>query len=161
MLGLDFNDNANRMIENLYDHNDWIHSLVFKVEKTSNTSNNPNPKINLTVDSFGLKWADDSHKSNWDSVLYSLPNNHVRYALCNFEYYDSPMFDHEVVKTKTVFIMWAPDTANVKDRMLISMHAKDVQRQIQKQGGIHMFIQANSIDDIEYETVLKKLTVCM
>jgi hypothetical protein len=91
--------------------------------------------------------------------VFNLPVNSVRYALCNFEYivYDSELPNIQMIRNKIVFVMWAPMEAPIKERMQITMHSLDVQKQIKQIGHIHHVIQANTIEDLNYSTIVKDI----
>jgi hypothetical protein len=141
--GLNFNSEAIACIKGAFNTKDWTQWGIFGINSKD-----------ITVQEFGIRWDQETAQGNWKQFLKSLPDNNVRYALCNFVYV-SPMDNIE--RTKVVFIMWAPDTAKAKYKMKASMHYLDVKHQIEEHGGIQLTFQANEVEDISYTTVLEKI----
>ena len=87
----------------------------------------------------------------WDLLIASLPKDATRYIIANVEYF-SPQ--DKITRTKRIFVLWAPPQASSKDKLLAAMHLKDVKQQLVKNSYVIM-IQANAIEDLKYETILK------
>ena len=104
---------------------------------------------NLTVCGIGSK--QDSPKNIWNEFCSILPNNETRYAVYNFKYV-SPQDD--ITREKKLFIMWAPENAKTKDKLIVTMHAKDVHNRLAS-GAIN--IQANELADVSYNSILKRI----
>jgi hypothetical protein len=174
--GLNFDKHALKCIHNIFNKQDWTYSSIYKIHnhiKDSETyfytddnierierMERMNTKNTLSLDMFGIKWDTDTFESTWNDFVFNLPVNSVRYALCNLEYavYDPELPDsNNIIRNKVIFIMWAPMTAPVNERMQITMHALDVQKQIKQIGGIQYSIQANTLDDLHYNTIVKDI----
>jgi len=105
---------------------------------------------NLIVSAAHTK-QQDSPKNIWDEFCSILPDNETRYAVYNFKYV-SPQDD--ITREKKLFIMWAPENATTKDKLIVTMHAKDVHNRLAP-GAIN--IQANDMIDISYNSILKRI----
>lgn len=148
IAGMNFSEHALKEIRNIYCTQKWPHWTIYHIDNDANI-------IDLSV--MGINWDDNSPQDTWAQFVRFLPNDQCRYALCNFDYTSSK----GISKSKIVFVMWAPNTANVKNRLQIAMHNRDVQKQIKEIGGITVSLQANEISDLDYDLVLKKLqSVC-
>lgn len=81
-----------------------------------------------------------------------LPHDDCRYAVFDFEYEKAP---GEGKRSKICFIIWAPDTAKVRQKMLYAS-SKDALRKALV--GIGTEIQATDASEIAYDAVLEKVT---
>merc|ERR1712224_154013 len=82
----------------------------------------------------------------------ALPKDDCRYAVYDFEY-DQP--DGGGKRSKILFVLWSPDTAKIKSKMLYTS-SKDGLRK--KLVGIGTEIQATDSSEIDFDTVLDKVT---
>ena len=80
-----------------------------------------------------------------------LPENDCRYAVYDFEYERG---QGEGVRNKICFIVWSPDTAKVKSKMLYAS-SKDAIRK--KLVGVANEIQATDSAEVSYDTVLDRV----
>jgi hypothetical protein len=170
--GLNLDQQILNCVKHTFDNKDWTYWSIWRI-------NNEIDKINkmyfytddnielidtenkLSVESFGIKWDLDTLEDTWNDFVFNLPKDSVRYALCNFEYHvnnpELPDSTSSSIRNKMVFVMWAPMSAPVKERMQITMHSLDIQKQIKQIGGIQYSIQANTIDDLHYNTIVKDI----
>lgn len=88
-----------------------------------------------------------------DFLQYSLFNK-VGYIVYNYKYM-SPV--DKIQRSKRVFIMWAPSSSTIKDRMKITMYAKDAQKILSFGFNFHVCMQANSIEDVSDVLILDKI----
>jgi len=98
----------------------------------------------IIVDQTGPKGAD------YNSFLDKLPKDDTRYAVYDFEY--------ELeggLRNKILFVVWAPDTAKLKRKMLIAS-SKDAFRK--KLVGIGAEIQATDRSEVDHSAVLEKVS---
>jgi cofilin len=84
----------------------------------------------------------------WPQLIELFPNDHVRYAVADF-HFNLP----EGPRTEMVFISWAPETASVKNRMLMAS-SKDALKNTLV--GIKHSIQACSYPDMDVKAVAEK-----
>eukprot|EP00034_Subulatomonas_tetraspora_P001589 GABW01001914.1.p1 GENE.GABW01001914.1~~GABW01001914.1.p1 ORF type:complete len:138 (-),score=59.14 GABW01001914.1:51-464(-) len=97
----------------------------------------------VVVEKVGEKDAD------YDAFTAELPKDDCRYAVFDFEY------DYEGGKRdKILFVVWAPDTAKVKSKMLYAS-TKDTVRK--KFVGIGVEVQATDASEIDHSEVLEKV----
>lgn len=90
--------------------------------------------------------------ATYADFVKSLPTDDCRYAVFDFEYTKA---EGEGVRSKICFIIWAPDTAKVRSKMLYAS-SKDALRKALV--GICTEIQATDASEISYEAVLEKVT---
>ena len=90
----------------------------------------------------------------WSNMIGYLPTNDVRFVISNFSYI-SPI--DQVERVKRVFLMWAPDSAKVKDKLKITMFSKDAQKILGMGSGFHINVQANELSDVDEENILHKI----
>lgn len=87
----------------------------------------------------------------YEKFVAALPKDDCRYAVYDFEY------EHEDggKRSKILFVLWSPDTAKIKSKMLYTS-SKDAIRK--KLVGIGTEIQATDAGEIDRQTVLEKVT---
>ncbi|KAK5997113.1 Cofilin [Cladobotryum mycophilum] len=73
-----------------------------------------------------------------------------RYAIYDL-HYDTP----EGQRTKIIFIAWSPDDAGIKAKMTYASSKDAAKRSL---NGVHVEVQANDTDDLEYKSVVTKAT---
>eukprot|EP01101_Sappina_pedata_P007249 TRINITY_DN37_c0_g1_i4.p6 TRINITY_DN37_c0_g1~~TRINITY_DN37_c0_g1_i4.p6 ORF type:complete len:138 (-),score=90.68 TRINITY_DN37_c0_g1_i4:157-570(-) len=87
--------------------------------------------------------------ATYQEFVSKLPANDCRYGIFDFEY--------EVDggrRNKILFVVWAPDSAKIKAKMLYAS-TKDAIRK--KLVGVGTEVQATDLAEIDYETVLEKV----
>ncbi|KAK7747974.1 cofilin [Cytospora paraplurivora] len=75
-----------------------------------------------------------------------------RYAVYDFEY---SLSSGEGDRNKLTFIAWSPDDAGIKAKMVYASSKDALKRAL---SGIAVEIQANDSDDIEFDSVLNKVS---
>jgi len=138
-LSDDVLETSRKMFKNKSESN-WA---IFKFEGDSN----------LVLDS-----ADDGSKEKftdcWNDFLNHLPSNEVRYGLTNFKYFNER---DNIFREKLVFIMWVPEYALGREKMMLTVYSKDVQRQLSDNLGFQIKINADEFNELSYERVLNKI----
>ncbi|RNA10288.1 actin depolymerizing factor [Brachionus plicatilis] len=97
------------------------------------------------------KLPDDQKKTKneqWDNLVSMLPDNDVRYAVADVHYNTS-----EGPRTDMVFVTWAPETATIKQRMLMAS-SKDALKNALV--GCRTTIQACCYPDLDLKAVVDK-----
>jgi cofilin len=95
------------------------------------------------------KTADPS--KTYDDFVADIPANECRYAIFDLEYQKS---DADGLRQKIVFIVWAPDAAKIKDKMLTASSKDAIKKQLV---GISTEVQATDASEIEYSYILEKV----
>lgn len=96
-----------------------------------------------------------SFRENWDIFVKHLADNadDTRYAVVDFQHEN---MNDNIVRSKLLFVLWAPDHASVKRKLVSTIHLKDVEKKL-----IHGFspiiIQANDVSDLKYNEVLMRI----
>jgi len=72
-----------------------------------------------------------------------------RYAVYDVEY---NLASGEGTRNKITFIAWSPDDAGIKPKMVYAASKEALKRTLT---GVAVEVQANDIDDIEYDSLLK------
>jgi hypothetical protein len=118
----------------------------------------------LTVDTVSATTPVSSSSSDsgsevvaatWESLVASLPRDQCRMAVAQV-----PWRAHAdgVVRSRLVFILWAPEATSTKERMVASMFAKGAKGLIDQWGaGMSLPIQAAGVDDLALEDVEDKI----
>lgn len=75
-----------------------------------------------------------------------------RYAVYDFEY---QLKSGEGTRNKITFIAWSPDDAGIMAKMVYASSKEALKRALP---GIAAELQANDIDDIEYEAIIKTVS---
>lgn len=86
-----------------------------------------------------------SKDAKYDDFVADLPSNECRYGIFDLEYSKS---DADGIRQKIVFVVWAPDTAKIKDKMLTASSKDALKKQLV---GISTEIQATDPSEIEYD----------
>jgi len=87
--------------------------------------------------------------ATYDDFVKCLPANDCRYAVYDFEY------DADGgVRNKILFVVWAPDSAKIKAKMLYAS-SKDAVRK--KLVGIGCEVQATDLSEIDKAVVLERV----
>lgn len=94
------------------------------------------------------KTADPS--KTYDEFLDDLPPRDVRYAVYDFDF-DA---DDGTKRNKLVFVVWAPDTAPVKRKMLIASTKASIKNAL---AGVACELQATDDSEISEEEMLNKV----
>ena len=87
--------------------------------------------------------------ANYNDFVKGLPANDCRYAVYDFEYEAEGG-----QRNKILFVVWAPDAAKIKSKMLYAS-SKDAVRK--KLVGVGVEIQATDLAEIDRDTVLEKV----
>jgi cofilin len=98
-------------------------------------------------------------QEQWNAFANHLPKDKCAYCFVNFSYM-SPT--DQVERSKVVFVLWSPENAKMKEKMMTAFSANGVLNKI-GEGGISARIQAGCSSTIDYnvvvEHVLAKATV--
>ena len=88
---------------------------------------------------------------DYEEFVGHLPEDECRYAVYDFHWQKGD----EGKRSKICFIHWSPDTAKVKAKM-ISASSKDTIRKTLT--GVSAEVQATDFAEVEYDTVLDKVS---
>jgi cofilin len=94
------------------------------------------------------KKADPS--KTYEDFLTNIPQHDVRYAVFDFDF----KVDDGTNRNKLIFVVWAPDTAPVKKKMVIASAKSSVKNIFT---GVGVEIQATDDSEIAHSTVLSKV----
>ena len=87
--------------------------------------------------------------ATWAQFVEDLPKNDCRYAV--FDYHYETESDGE--RNKLVFVLWTPETAKIKSRMLYPSTKDAMKRALV---GISTELQATDASEIDEENVIEK-----
>ena len=93
------------------------------------------------------KTADPS--KTYNDFLDDLPPRDVRYAVYDYDF----KAEDDTMRNRLVFIVWAPDTAPVKRKMLIASSKASIKNAL---AGVAMEIQATDDSEISEQELLQK-----
>jgi cofilin len=100
--------------------------------------------------------SDDTEYSNFREKLTgavdAAGNAAPRYAIYDFEY---QLASGEGTRNKIAFIAWSPDDAKIKPKMIYASSKEALKRSLT---GIAQEYQANDEDDIEFDSILAKVS---
>ncbi|MCJ1442106.1 MAG: cofilin [Stictis urceolatum] len=112
----------------------------------------------LSDDSKEIVVEDKSSSSEWEEFQTKLlnaktgPGKGPRYAVYDFEY---ELAAGEGKRSKITFIYWSPDDAGIRPKMTYASSKEALKNAL---SGLAAEVQANSDDEIEYETILKDIS---
>ena len=105
-------------------------------------------KLNDTQTEVVVEKLGDKNAS-YDDFIAALPPNAGRYGVFDLEYPEG-----DGIRQKLVFFVWAPDTAKIKDKMLIASTKDTVKKNFV---GISIEIQATEFAETNLADVIAKL----
>ncbi|WVQ97015.1 cofilin [Kwoniella sp. CBS 9459] len=91
-----------------------------------------------------------SEEKDFDTFVGELPEKECRWAVYDFEY---TLPGGEGIRNKLVFVMWSPDDANVKNKMIFASSKDALRRRLE---GIHIEIQATDFSEITKDAIMEK-----
>ncbi|KAL3856161.1 hypothetical protein ACJMK2_010946 [Sinanodonta woodiana] len=94
--------------------------------------------------------AQDWDKMDFDTLKSSLPDDDVRYFVYDLSYTTAGGVDN----AKLILVMWCPESAKVKRKMLGSSTFENVKKKLD---GVGVIIQANDLSDLDTDSIQKKL----
>lgn len=144
IFGVNVNDDCIQKTSTFYKRNSQLGWIIFKLDGDKT----------LLVDSCKTKDETFSFENTFDDFVDHLPKDDVRYALYNYEY-ESPT--DKINRCKTIFIMWAPEQASIKRKMLTTMYLRDISNQLTRNRGFPVTLQANDLEDLHYRGVFQKI----
>ncbi|KAI9053830.1 hypothetical protein LZ554_002778 [Drepanopeziza brunnea f. sp. 'monogermtubi'] len=117
----------------------------------------------LSDDYKQIEVEESSENGDWDTFREKLVNAQSksktgkvgkgpRYAVYDFNY---DLSSGEGTRSKITFIAWSPDDAGIQPKMIYASSKDALKRSL---NGIATEFQANDEDDIEYQSVLNKVS---
>ena len=88
-------------------------------------------------------------ETTYAEFVAELPEQDCRYAIYNFEY-DS---GSDGKRAKIVFVIWAPDTAPIKKKMIYASTKDAIKKAFQ---GISVEVQGTDRSEVDFDEVLNK-----
>jgi cofilin len=88
-------------------------------------------------------------EATYDDFLNDLPARDVRYAVYDYEF----KADDDTTRNKLVFVVWAPDIAPVKRKMIIASTKVSVKAAL---AGVAIELQATDDSEIQESMMLAK-----
>ena len=88
--------------------------------------------------------------SSYDDFMEELPENACRYAVYDYEFEDDGR-----KQSKILFVVWAPDSSKIKEKMLYASSKANFKKKLV---GIGNEIQATELSEIDEESVKEKVT---
>ncbi|WWC60541.1 cofilin [Kwoniella dejecticola CBS 10117] len=104
----------------------------------------------LTEDKKSITVLKTSEEKDFDTFVNELPEKECRWAVYDFEF---TLPGGEGVRNKLVFVVWSPDDANVKNKMMFASSKDALRRRLE---GIHIEIQATDFSEITKDAILEK-----
>ncbi|KAF9173747.1 cofilin [Mortierella sp. AD010] len=104
----------------------------------------------LSDDNKSIVVEKKAETATYDEFLEHLPQDQCRWAVYDFDY-KTPEGD----RNKIVFYTWAPEAAITKSKMVYSSSKDALRRSL---NGIAAEIQGTASDEVDYNTVLEKVT---
>eukprot|EP00232_Nephroselmis_pyriformis_P021410 CAMPEP_0182864620 /NCGR_PEP_ID=MMETSP0034_2-20130328/7262_1 /TAXON_ID=156128 /ORGANISM="Nephroselmis pyriformis, Strain CCMP717" /LENGTH=137 /DNA_ID=CAMNT_0024996879 /DNA_START=75 /DNA_END=488 /DNA_ORIENTATION=+ len=85
---------------------------------------------------------------SYEDMVACLPEHDVRYAVFDHEYQTN-----DGHRSKIILITWAPDTAKIKQKMLVASSRTNF---VQMMQGIQVEVQATDLDELDLAEIAKK-----
>ncbi|TFY78958.1 hypothetical protein EWM64_g5048 [Hericium alpestre] len=104
----------------------------------------------LSPDNTEVVVAKTSTSRDYEEFVEELPEGECRWAVYDFEYQKGD----EGKRTKLCFIMWSPDDAKIKQKMLFASSKDALRRSLV---GIATEIQGTDPSEVAYESILDKV----
>jgi len=98
--------------------------------------------------------SEDQRHAAWEEFTSHFPEDDIRYGAYQFSYL-SPT--DNVVRGKTIFVMWVGPRSKPKKRMMATMYAKSVSRQLSSGMSFQVSYQANDTEDLAFDAALTKI----
>ncbi|OIR57347.1 MAG: cofilin [Amphiamblys sp. WSBS2006] len=112
-------------------------------------------KVEKCPQTTGLEPKPESEEREaYKQFLSLLPSDDCRYIVYDFVFEKSP---EDGLRNKICFIMWSPDTAPVRKKMLYAS-CKETSKSLLS--GIALEIQATDEEEVSYDHIKEKLLVC-
>ncbi|KAI8814239.1 hypothetical protein BJ742DRAFT_786893 [Cladochytrium replicatum] len=89
-------------------------------------------------------------EASYDSFAQLFPAEEGRYGVFDLEYQTA----EDGVRNKLIFIMWAPNSAKIKFRMLYASSKQALRDRLQ---GIHAEVQCTELSEIAFESVFENV----
>ncbi|RSH92754.1 cofilin [Saitozyma podzolica] len=96
----------------------------------------------LSEDKRSIVVLKTSDEKDYDKFVGELPEKECRWAVYDFEY---TLPGGEGVRNKLCFIMWSPDDANIKNKMIFASSKDALRRRLD---GIAIELQATDYSEI-------------
>lgn len=106
----------------------------------------------ISDDKTQIVVEEKSSDPDYEIFLSKLPENDCRYAVYDFEY---ELASGEGKRNKIVFFTWAPDTANVRAKMVCASSKDALRRAL---NGVASEVQGTDFSEVSYESVLERVT---
>ena len=90
----------------------------------------------------------------WYRMIQSLPSDQCAFLVANFDYIS---VTDQVQRSKVLFIIWAPNEAPVKQKMLSAFCSKAIIDECGRGGGIGARLQGANMADLDYDVVKEKI----
>jgi len=140
--GLNFTDDANEISKLLFLRDSPLQYAMFQIDN----------EHDLVVYCKARKKFTRSMENSFYDFVSHLPPYSPRYILYNFDYI-SPI--DKIPRSRMLWIMWAPDEAPVKEKLLITMRSRNAKACLCKAHAISL--QANALDDLTIENIFANL----
>ncbi|MFD5505004.1 actin-binding ADF family protein [Streptomyces sp. NPDC127061] len=106
--------------------------------------------FNLNKDNTEIVVEKVSSAPGYADFVADLPALECRWAVYDFEFEK----DGSGKRNKLVFVLWSPDNARVKQKMVFASAGDALRRSLE---GIHEDVQGTDYDEVSYEAVLDKV----
>ncbi len=93
----------------------------------------------------------DKSQLSWEDFVKILSKVDACWALKGFQYNTKTGGS----RSKLLMIQWIPETATGKEKITYTMWSKNIKNAL---NGVHSAIQANSVADLDYETILERVS---
>lgn len=102
-------------------------------------------KTQIVIDTKG-------RAATYDEFTELLPENECRYAVYDFDY---ELAGGAGKRAKIIFYTWAPDTTPIRNKMIYASSRDALRRAL---NGVAVDIQGADYSEVDYETVLSRVT---
>ena len=107
------------------------------------------------VDESSIQVEKTWQQITWESFVQQFAEDNVAYALFNFQFQSK---SDKVMRSKTLLIHWAPKTASLKEKMMVTMYKAKL---VATLGSGFVKIQACGKEDLEASSVQEKISSTM
>ncbi|EDQ88489.1 uncharacterized protein MONBRDRAFT_8986 [Monosiga brevicollis MX1] len=89
--------------------------------------------------------------ATYSDFIAALPEQACRYAIYDFDY----KLADGGQRNKLLFVVWCPDTARIKDKMLFASSKESLRKKLV---GINTEVQATELSEVDYDEILDKVS---
>jgi len=90
----------------------------------------------------------------YEEFIKTLPSDHCRYAIYNFDFEHSYMGTDITAKCERILLLlWCPSSARIREKMLFASSKRSIRKALE---GVQIEIQGTDYSEVDYDTVYER-----